>query len=349
VTTLLLVAAGTAIVACAGTALLRARAAAWGLMDVPNERSLHSGATPRGAGAVVIAAVLLGLAAMIGSSAGARAADAAAFAVTGLLVGIIGWRDDFRPVAVPVKFFWHVAAAAGAVAMWGTFDRISIPGAGELVLPVAVSGALTVLWLVGVVNAYNFMDGVDGIASGQAVVAGMMWTAACGTSAPLVGVSGALIAAASAGFLWHNRPPASIFLGDAGSGFLGFAFAVFPLLAYEATGDSRFPAAAVMILAPFVFDSGFTLCRRLLAGENVFRAHRSHLYQRLVMSGWPHGRVAILYVLLAVLSGGAGVVWLRGEPWYVLLPAAAAILLLPVFVTVMETRKDGRKPLPSRR
>lgn len=249
---------------------MRARAAAWGLMDVPNERSLHSEATPRGGGAVLIAAVLAGLAAVIVSSAGELAADAAAFAAATLLVGAIGWRDDFRSVAVPVKFFCHLAAAAGAIAMWGTFDRIYLPGAGELGVPVAAAAVLTALWLVGVLNVYNFMDGVDGIASGQAVVAGLMWIAACGTAVPLVTVTGALIAAASAGFLWHNRPPASIFLGDAGSGFLGFAFAVFPLIAYAATRESRLPGAAVMILAPFVFDSAFTRAGGCSPGRMCF-------------------------------------------------------------------------------
>jgi UDP-N-acetylmuramyl pentapeptide phosphotransferase/UDP-N-acetylglucosamine-1-phosphate transferase len=207
------------------------------------------------------------------------------------------------------------------------------------VLPPIAAVAITGVWLVGLLNAYNFMDGIDGIASGQAVVAGLMWAWACGSSAPFVAVAGVLIAAASIGFLWHNWAPAAIFLGDAGSGFLGFAFAALPLVAYQETGDARFPLAGVLMVGPFVFDTIYTLCRRLRRRENIVRAHRTHLYQRLVTNGWSHARVATLYLVLGGASSAGAVLWLHGASGWVTVPPAIAILLLPLLIAAVESRR----------
>jgi Fuc2NAc and GlcNAc transferase len=336
---LTLAAIGTALVAGIGTAMLRTRAAAWGLIDIPNERSLHSRATPRGGGIVLVAAVLAGYGAMVIAGAGETAARALAFAALCAVVAAVGWRDDLRPLSPQLKLLVHVAAAAGTIALWGAFDRIHVPGVGVRVLPPIAAVAITGVWLVGLLNAYNFMDGIDGIASGQAVVAGVMWAWACGSSAPLVAVAGVLIAAASIGFLWHNWAPAAIFLGDAGSGFLGFAFAALPLVAYQQTGDARFPFAGVLMVGPFVFDTIYTLCRRLRRGENVVLAHRTHLYQRLVTSGWSHQRVASLYLALGAASATAAVLWLRGASGWVMVPPVMAIALLPLLIAAVESRR----------
>lgn len=308
---LFILSACVAVAAALGTSFLIRRARDWGLMDVPNERSLHVRETPRGGGIVVVIAVLAGLAALVVTGMDGPPTAVAAFAGMSIVVAAIGWRDDFRSVAPPVKFVAHVVAAAAAIAVWGAFDRLQVPGADLLVLPIWAAIVVTGLWIVGLINAYNFMDGIDGLASGQAVVAGVTWVLVFVAPASPVTAIAALVAAASLGFLWHNRPPARIFLGDAGSGFLGFTFAVLPLIAYHGDGDARLPIAGVLLLWPFVFDTSFTLARRLVRGENVIRAHRSHLYQRLVLSGWTHGRVAALYTGLAALGGIVALAWLR--------------------------------------
>ena len=330
-TALVLAALGVGLVACAGTALLRTRAYAWGLIDVPNERSLHSQATPRGGGIVVVATVLTGLGVLVIGGIGEALSGVMVFAVAAALVAGIGWRDDVRSLAPAVKFAAHFAAAIAAILTWGVFDRVQPPGTTGWSLPIAVAAPLTVVWLAGLLNAYNFMDGIDGLASGQAVIAGTVWMWVAGDAVPLVGWLGLLIAAASAGFLCHNRPPARIFLGDAGSGFLGFAFAVLPLIAYAATGDARLPVAGAFVVWPFVFDTAFTLCRRLARGENIVRAHRSHLYQRLVLGGWTHGKVTALYLALAGLSAVASALWLEGRSgWILAAPLVATALLVPL-------------------
>lgn len=335
--TMLLVLAGAGAMTCVavGTALLRRRAQAWGLMDVPNERSLHTRITPRGGGLVVVLAVLGGLTGAAFWRA-APPAPVAAYAAAALLVAAIGWRDDIRSVSPGRRLLTHLLAAAAAVGVWGSFDTISVPGAGEWAVPAAVAFCATLIWLVGLLNAYNFMDGIDGLAAGQAVVAGVMWVLLCGAAAPLATATATLIAGASLGFLVHNWSPARIFMGDAGSGFLGFSFALLPLVAYDALGDARLPVAGVLVVAPFLFDTTLTFLRRLTRRENVVEAHRTHLYQRLVTSGWSHPAVAVLYLCLAIVSGGAAVLWVRGVSAWILVLPVVAILPLPLLVILSE-------------
>lgn len=330
--TTVLVLTGAAAMTCAvaGTALLRTRAKAWGLMDVPNARSLHTRVTPRGGGIVLVLAVMGGLLAVTLGQV-TSPGPTALFAGAAMLVAVIGWRDDVRSVSPVRRLLVHLLAAAIAVGAWGAFDTLQFPGIG-LTLPGAIAVAVTGVWIVGLVNAYNFMDGVDGLASGQAVIGGAVWVLLCGPDAPVVTAIATLVAGASLGFLWHNWSPARIFMGDAGSGFLGFAFAVMPLMAYAATGDARLPVAGLVVVAPFVFDTTYTLARRLIRGENVVEAHRSHLYQRLVTNGWSHASVTMLYLGLAAGAGWGALAWIHGITGWILLPPIAAILVLPILV-----------------
>jgi UDP-N-acetylmuramyl pentapeptide phosphotransferase/UDP-N-acetylglucosamine-1-phosphate transferase len=161
---------------------------------------------------------------------------------------------------------------------------------------------LTLLWIVGLTNAFNFMDGSDGIAgiTAAAVAAGIA-TAAAACGAGPVAVIAAAFAGASLGFLTSNWQPARIFMGDVGSAFCGFLLAVLPLAVRADAVPEVLPVAA-LALWPFIFDTSLTLLRRLRAGENIFQAHRSHLYQRLVIAGWSHRDVASLYGGLAAFG-----------------------------------------------
>jgi UDP-N-acetylmuramyl pentapeptide phosphotransferase/UDP-N-acetylglucosamine-1-phosphate transferase len=160
---------------------------------------------------------------------------------------------------------------------------------------------VTIFWIGLLTNAYNFMDGIDGIAGAQALIAGIGWTivASLAGSRDIAALS-LLIAAASCGFLLHNWQPAKVFMGDAGSGFLGFLFASLPLLA--PTGRVSFLWCGVLLMWPFLFDTGFTLLRRASRFENILSAHRSHIYQRLVLTGCSHRRVTLVYAALGVLG-----------------------------------------------
>jgi UDP-N-acetylmuramyl pentapeptide phosphotransferase/UDP-N-acetylglucosamine-1-phosphate transferase len=260
------------------------------ILDIPNERSSHSRPTPRGGG---IAIVVLGLAAWVGSAPWWKDFSPTiyfGYLAAAILVAAISGLDDIRGLSTWTRFTAHIVAAGIVLGVCGPWQNVSLPILGDFSLG-WMRIPLTFLWIVGLTNAYNFMDGIDGIAAGQALVAGAGWM--------LVGIIlkepafiflGLAIAAASVGFLCHNWPPAKIFMGDVGSAFLGFTFAF--LTVWCSRKNPRLAEWSVLFLWPFAFDSIFTFFRRLSKGENVFAAHRSHLYQRLVQSGMTHGQAA---------------------------------------------------------
>ena len=188
------------------------------------------------------------------------------------------------------------------------------------------------------------MDGIDGIAGGQAVVAGLGWAALGWLSdQPLVGILGILLAASSLGFLGHNWPPARIFMGDVGSAFLGFTFAVLAVAA--AQRDARLALAGVLLVWPFIFDACFTFLRRLRNGENVFAAHRSHLYQRLVIAGYSHRTVTLLYIGLAAWGAILAQLWTLDVAGSSLLIVVSMPVLCWGLCKVVWRRERTRKPL----
>jgi Fuc2NAc and GlcNAc transferase len=254
-----------------------------GLYDPVTPRSSHSKPTPRLGG---VAIVFVSLAGMV--YAGTRLAP---LAVAFLLMALVGLRDDLKPVPARVRLLFQIAAAMIVVAGCGFFRSV-----GEFSLG-WFGAVVTCIWIVGMMNAFNFMDGIDGIAGGQALVAAIGW---CLIALRLGDTSLFLLAgwigAAVLGFLIHNWWPARIFMGDSASAPLGLLFASLPLLA-PAPDALLVPAA--LLLWPFILDTFFTFVRRAMRRENVMEAHRSHLYQRMVIAGYSHATVALLYIALA--------------------------------------------------
>ncbi len=314
--------------------LVERHAPALGLMDVPNARSSHSRPTPRGGGIGIVAGSVLGIlvALAVGGSPDAATAVVVLTAATG--VALVSLIDDLRELPVLVRLATHLAAASWVVAWLPIPTILELP----LLAPVWLGPAapvLAVLWMVGVTNVYNFMDGIDGLAGGQGLVAGAIW----GGVGLLVGdrfaaACGFAIAAACAIFLARNWAPARIFMGDAGSAFLGFLLAVLPLLVVGAPPGSRSWALGALVLWPFLFDTTLTLVRRAVRGENVLQAHRSHLYQRLVVSGATHAAVSGLYVLLAAVAALIGVSWALGQlrGWAVVGVTSVEVVMLVLLV-----------------
>jgi Fuc2NAc and GlcNAc transferase len=287
------------------------------LLDIPNARSSHVVATPRIGGVALVVSVLAGLTALqafgpgVGRDAMIVVAGASAIAALGLV-------DDFRPLPALTRLLVHVAVAISVVIAVQA-PALAGNGASSTLAPY-----LMVVWIVGLTNAYNFMDGIDGIAGIQALIAGLGWTAlALLASAPDIAVLAVAVAGASAGFLLHNWHPAKVFMGDTGSGFLGFLFASIPLLLRR--GHPSLLWGAVLLMWPFLFDTGFTLIRRVSRSENLLSAHRSHLYQRLVLTGRSHRYVTLLYGGLAILGALAAVAM---SVRTVIVPVASMIVLV---------------------
>jgi Fuc2NAc and GlcNAc transferase len=257
------------------TGALRRYALARSLMDIPNARSSHSVATPRGGGVAIVLSFLLALPALAFLG---LVAWPVVWALMGSGVGVtvLGFLDDHGHIAARWRLLGHFAAA-----IWALFWLSGLP-------PVVMFGfavdlgwfghALAAVYLVWLLNLYNFMDGIDGIASVEAICV-------CIGGALLYAVLGfegsaqfpVLLAAAVAGFLFWNFPPARIFMGDAGSGFLGITLGVLSLQAAWVAPQLLW--SWLILLGVFIVDATFTLLRRLLRGDKVYEAHRSHAYQ----------------------------------------------------------------------
>jgi Fuc2NAc and GlcNAc transferase len=278
-----------------------------GRLDVPNERSSHVVPTPRGGGLSIAAVVLPGL--LGGTLLGWVPANVGvALLGGGVMVGAIGWLDDCYSLRARPRLLVHVAAALWTLAWLGGFPRLDVGGGG---VSLGIGGwVLATLGIVWTVNFYNFMDGIDGIAGGQAVAvgaAGGLLLVASGAPG-LAGIA-FLVAAASLGFLLWNWAPARIFMGDVGSGLLGYLFAA---LAVASENADAVPVLVwVLLLGVFVVDATVTLLRRARDGEAVFNAHRTHAYQRAVQAGWSHARVSAVVLAVDVVLAGLGYLALR--------------------------------------
>jgi Fuc2NAc and GlcNAc transferase len=293
--TLLAVGSLAALVSALATAIVRGLAPRWGVVDRANERSSHRGVVARGGGAGLIVGAAAGLA-VAGASAVGRSTTAVLVA-GGIALAIVGLADDRRGLSPFVRLVSHLVAAMAVVGVAGGVDRLPLPSPADV--PMGPLGpALAVVWIVAVVNFYNFLDGIDGLAGLQAAVTGT--GIALAAWEPFAAALGASLAGAATGFLLHNWSPARIFLGDVGSGFLGFLFAASPFLAPP---ESR-PAAVGFVAASLFFflaDATWTLLARVARGARFYEAHREHVYQRLVIGGYSHARVASMLGLGALL------------------------------------------------
>ncbi|MDO8502309.1 MAG: glycosyltransferase family 4 protein [Gemmatimonadaceae bacterium] len=304
------------------------------LLDIPNERSSHSSPTPRGGGLAIAVTALGGIiiAAMLGWIDWNLAI---ALSGGGAMIATVGWVDDHRDLPALTRFAVQFLSAGWAMYWLGGFPSLSIGFASvNLGLFGTILGVIGIVWAI---NLYNFVDGIDGLAAGEAistgVIGGMILMAMGQVGLATVSF---LIAAASAGFLPFNWAPAKLFMGDVGSGMLGYLFAV---LAVASENAGAVPLLIwVLLLGAFVFDATVTLCRRIAHGERWYHAHHSHAYQRMVQAGRSHAQVSttilIINLALAVL---AIVAWLRPTLFLIAI-AAGAILLSIIYMSVERIR-----------
>ena len=283
-----------------------------GPVDAPRERGLHHRSTRTSGGLGIMAGAAAGLLlfeALYPAAEGAATVEAFGLA---LILGIIGALDDVFDLDAKLKLIVQLAVAATFAVFVARPTALPWPG-GELPLPPLIAAAGTVLWIVVVINAVNFMDGSNGLVAGSlAIVAGAMGSASLHTTVPPVAsVALLILGAAALGFLPTNFPRARLFMGDAGSHFLG---ALLPMLAVIVAGSGGLSApvsllAAPIALTPLLTDVFLTLAARARRRSRLFEAHREHLYQRwFLTNGEKHGATAVrvwivtaLYSVLALL------------------------------------------------
>lgn len=320
---------GVCIVAFAAgvilTQLTRVMAQSFGAIDVPNERSSHVAPTPRGGG---VSFVVITLIAAAWAAYTTGSTPLAMYFICSLGIAVVSLVDDIRTLSATTRLAVHLIAAAGFV----TFIRPFVSLGPAILMAVAA-----VLWIVSLTNIFNFMDGIDGIAASQAVVT----FTSMGVFALVVGESSLTLillsaACATAGFLMINWPPARVFMGDVGSAFLGFSSGCLAIL----SSDPRMLVVAFSATWPFLFDATLTLGRRLTRGENVLRSHRSHYYQRLVIAGYSHQSVTLLYAICALAGGVAGL--LSALDLIPIWPAVAAAATVSVTLLLLVSRAEKK-------
>jgi UDP-N-acetylmuramyl pentapeptide phosphotransferase/UDP-N-acetylglucosamine-1-phosphate transferase len=296
------------------------------LLDIPNARSSHSKSTLRGGGLGVVIGFLVGIWGLyISGVLCASSREIAALSLGGIIVALVGWLDDIHRLPYRIRLVVQAISSAIILIVIGYYHTITVPFVGDIHL-YSIGIPFALLWITGLTNAYNFMDGIDGIAGGQAVVAGLGWTimGSLGDQS-FVGLIGMLLTASSLGFLFHNWPPARIFMGDVGSAFIGFTLAVLPIIAGQR--NPRLMVAGFLVVWPFIFDTSFTLVRRLNNKENIFVAHRSHIYQRLVIAGYSHRFVTLIYMGLALIGTVIALLWYKRAPF-----VDAVVIVLPILL-----------------
>jgi UDP-N-acetylmuramyl pentapeptide phosphotransferase/UDP-N-acetylglucosamine-1-phosphate transferase len=325
-----------AISALTSNRLTRAGARSW-LLDHPNERSLHHRATPRSGGLAIALAILVG-----GIGVGVLTSLSGHLlwlAIGSLVIATVSFRDDLSHVHPAVRISAHLLVALMLVSAGFEIQSVDLPGI-RWPLFSWLGVIATCLYIAWMINLYNFMDGMDGFAGGMAVFGFSTFAVLGGLAGEPVfaGLCG-VIAAAAGGFLLFNIPPARIFMGDVGSSLLGFLAAG---LSLWAAVDGIFPLwIAVLVFSPFIVDATFTLGRRVWRRERVWEAHSSHLYQRLVQSGWGHRKTALWEYLLMLLCCLSAVLAFYLGPmhqWWLLICWAIGYVILVVWVNRLEGR-----------
>ena len=299
-----------------------------GVLDRPDPRKAHNRPIPKGGGVGVVAAFLAGAAILYGFAGFSRIADTYFLGVilAAAAIAAVAFLDDIRDWPFTVKLAAQLAAAGVAVSSGLVVSVVNLPLLGPLALG-WIGVPATLVWILFTTNAMNFIDGLNGLAAGVGVIA----CAALAVIAALMGgwfvyFASLLLAAGLLGFLPYNFPRARIFMGDVGSQFSGFVLAVLGVVAARFEQVELSALLVPLLLFGVLFDVAFTLLRRLLAGDRITQAHRSHLYQVAHRAGVPATAVTFVHWGFAAWGALCCAVFLRATG---LAKPLAVLLVLP--------------------
>jgi len=308
------------------------------LLDVPEDgRRVHKYGIPRLGGVAIYASLMLALATLplvsnlLTQSLRSYTTEFLIALVPATLVLLLGVYDDLRGTNATVKFLCLGLIAALFYWMGGRIEVLAVPFFGGVHLPATVGFFVTVFWLVGIANAFNLIDGMDGLAPGAALFSSIViLVISLAQENPLMIVVSLVLCGALAGFLRYNFNPASIFLGDSGALFVGF------LLAALAVLGTQKATTAVAVLTPIlafglpVVDTGVTMARRLIGGRPMFQGDSEHIHHMLLARGWSQRRVVlILYAVCAAFGLLAALFTKTSSPQtgFVLFVIAVAVII----------------------
>ncbi len=315
------------------------------VMDTPAARKVHEQPTPKGGGVGIVVTFLIGIAVLYQFAAFARLADPYFRGVieASVAIAVVAFLDDLFDWPFTVKLGAQVLAGLVAVSSGLYVHDFRIPYLGAF--PVAWFGAVaTLVWLLFTTNAMNFIDGLNGLASGVALITCLFIVFIAAQYGGWFAYAAAgLLATGLAGFLPFNFPRARIFMGDVGSQFCGFMLAVLAVVASRFDGVELSFLLVPMLLSGVLFDVAFTLIRRSLAGEAVTQPHRGHLYQVAQRSGLSPVVVTLVHWGFAVLGGACCLLFIAAPSAYK--PGVPFLTLLPqlawLWFVVLRARSAG--------
>ncbi len=310
------------------------------IRDIPNERSSHQKETPKSGGIAISVSFTIGIALLYGFADVVRLPENQFLVFVLIVFGLLfaSLADDLYDISPLHKFVAQFIAALFFAGLVASIQEVWIPFIGVLQLG-AAGMALTVLWIVFFMNAFNFMDGINGLAGGGALISGTcLAVISFFAMAPFVYLSSMVLVAATLGFFVFNFPRGRIFMGDTGSQFLGFAFASLAVLAStDGFGGVSIYVVPVLFL-PFIFDVVYTLARRAWRQRKLSQAHNEHLYQLLTQCGWSHVQVSSLYFAYFIVCGITALAIQAADPLTrVVLVGAAVITMLGHAIFVHHT------------
>jgi UDP-GlcNAc:undecaprenyl-phosphate/decaprenyl-phosphate GlcNAc-1-phosphate transferase len=315
------------------------------IMDIPRERSSHHVPTPTCGGISIVATFLVGVASIF-IFAGRTSIITQyfwGFIFSSLLIASISFYDDIKDKPYTIKLSAQLIATVVVLAFGIVIDVVTLPFVGPIELG-WLGYLISFLWIIGLTNTFNFMDGLDGMAAGVAAIVSAFFCAITFTQGSVfVYVASYVLLAGSVGFLIYNFPAARIFMGDVGSTFLGFVFAVLAIIAarYDISHTSFF--VMPLLLFNLIYDTFFTFIRRLLTGEKVFEAHRTHLYQLFQQAGHSHLTVSLFHYGICIIQG-IGAVWMVHIPGNKRLLVFLPFLIFQIiysYVIIKSARKAG--------
>lgn len=280
-----------------------------GAVAVPNARSMHQKPMPLAGGTAIVvgfAITVLILAPMMKSF---RLENYVGLILGSILITVVGLLDDIYDLNARIKLFFQILAALIVVFTGTTIELISWPFASHGVLMLGpFSEIVTIIWIIGLTNAVNLIDGLDGLATGVSSIAALsLMFVSILFKEPMVVLLTASLAGACIGFLPHNFNPATIFMGDTGSTFLGFTLAVISAKGFIKSYTAITIVVAILVLGLPIFDTSFAILRRLINRQPVMKADRGHLHHRLVDKGYSHKRAVLTLYGISGVFGIAGV------------------------------------------
>ena len=331
------------LVSAAGTFGLKVLFARLQIVDLPGERRSHDIPTPRGGGMAVVGTALIALL-IVGLIQPFQQNVFWGLLITSLAISILGFLDDLYTLSRTVRLLAWVGITVLAILFGIHLQSITFPVLGTIRFGF-LSPLVTFLWLIGVTNFFNFMDGINGLAGFEALlVSGFLAGIAYWVGSEFVFVAAVIVCASALGFLPHNFPKARIFMGDGGSNFLGFIFASLAIIGSRDTATPISFIVPIILMLMFLLDAATTLIKRLPKGKDWLEPHRDHLYQRLIKLGYSHAQVTLTYTTINLFLGVMASYYLKSSGYLALgylLLSLLPFLGLVIFTVMSEKRYNS--------